>query len=74
MLIFGNSIPTERNKIKHKTPSTHCGPIFKHVIEKRSFVKIHSFIHSDAKLVELQPQHKKVFFKYRCDLQYFYEM
>ena len=28
MLIFGNSIPTERNKIKHKTPSTHCGPIF----------------------------------------------
>ena len=29
MLIFENSIPTERNKIKHKTPSTHCGPIFK---------------------------------------------
>ena len=28
MLIFDNSIPTERNKIKHKTPSTHCGPIF----------------------------------------------
>ena len=28
MLIFENSIPTERNKIKHKTPSTHCGPIF----------------------------------------------
>ena len=26
MLIFENSIPTERNKIKHKTPSTHCGP------------------------------------------------
>ena len=26
--IFENSIPTERNKIKHKTPSTHCGPIF----------------------------------------------
>ena len=28
MLIFENSIPIERNKIKHKTPSTHCGPIF----------------------------------------------
>ena len=28
MLIFKNSIPSERNKIKHKTPSTHCGPIF----------------------------------------------
>ena len=28
MLIFENNIPTERNKIKHKTPSTHCGPIF----------------------------------------------
>ena len=30
MLIFENSIPIERNKIKHKTPSTHCGPIFKY--------------------------------------------
>ena len=28
ILIFENSIPTERNKIKHKNPSTHCGPIF----------------------------------------------
>ena len=27
MLIFENSIPTERNKIKLKTPSTHSGPI-----------------------------------------------
>ena len=28
MLIFENSIPTERNKTKHKNPSTHCRPIF----------------------------------------------
>ena len=28
VLVFENRIPTERNKIKHKTPSTHCGPIF----------------------------------------------
>ena len=28
VLIFENSIPTERNKLKHKTPSTQCGPIF----------------------------------------------
>ena len=28
VLAFENRIPTERNKIKHKTPSTHCGPIF----------------------------------------------
>ena len=25
---FENSIPTEKNKFKHKTPSTHCRPIF----------------------------------------------
>ena len=26
--MFENSIPTEWNRTKHKTPSTHCGPIF----------------------------------------------
>ena len=26
--IFENIIPIERSKTKHKTPSTHCGPIF----------------------------------------------
>ena len=27
-LICENSNPAKRNKFKHKTPSTHCGPIF----------------------------------------------